>query len=121
MNKAFTTFLAVLTILTLAQSFVIVRDTEKAILLKLGALKERLSLIKFQNSFVDNVIKFEGRLRSLDTPPDRVLSSESKPLNVDAFVKYRIIDAETYYTATNGGQTNVAEDTLQRRVKDKTK
>ena len=55
----------------------------------------------------------------MDTPPDRVLSNESKPLNVDAFVKYMIVDAETYYTATNGGQTRVAEDTLQRRVKDK--
>ena len=120
MNKAFTTFLAVLIILTLAQSFVIVRDTEKAILLKLGAFERTLEPgLNFKIPFVDNVIKFEGRLRSLDTPPDRVLSSESKPLNVDAFVKYRIIDAETYYTATNGGQTNVAEDTLQRRVKDK--
>lgn len=120
MNKTFTTFLAVLIILTLAQSFVIVRDTEKAILLKLGAFERTLEPgLNFKIPFVDNVIKFEGRLRSLDTPPDRVLSSESKPLNVDAFVKYKIIDAETYYTATNGGQTNVAEDTLQRRVKDK--
>ena len=26
---------------------------------------------------------------------------------------------KTYYTSTNGGQDRVAEDTLQRRVKDK--
>jgi membrane protease subunit HflC len=29
------------------------------------------------------------------------------------------VDAETYYTSTNGGQSRVAEDTLQRRIKDK--
>ena len=121
MNRSTLTTLLVLLIITaLAQSVVIVRDTEKAILLKLGAYERTLdSGLNFKVPFIDNVIKFEGRLRSLDTPPDRVLSSESKPLSVDAFVKYKIVDAETYYTATNGGQTRVAEDTLQRRVKDK--
>ncbi|GIR02800.1 MAG: hypothetical protein CM15mP12_3310 [Gammaproteobacteria bacterium] len=39
---------------------------------------------------MDTAIKFEGRLRTLDTQPDRVLSSESKPLLVDSFVKYKI-------------------------------
>ena len=121
MNRSTLTTLLVLLIITaLAQSVVIVRDTEKAILLKLGAFERTLDPgLNFKIPFIDNVIKFEGRLRSLDTPPDRVLSSESKPLSVDAFVKYKIVDAETYYTATNGGQTRVAEDTLQRRVKDK--
>ena len=121
MNRGtLTTLLVLLVITALAQSVVIVRDTEKAILLKLGAFERTLDPgLNFKVPFIDNVIKFEGRLRSLDTPPDRVLSNESKPLNVDAFVKYMIVDAETYYTATNGGQTRVAEDTLQRRVTDK--
>ena len=121
MNRStLTTLLVLLLITAIAQSVVIVRDTEKAILLKLGAFERTLDPgLNFKVPFIDNVIKFEGRLRSLDTPPDRVLSNEPKPLNVDAFVKYMIVDAETYYTATNGGQTRVAEDTLQRRVKDK--
>ena len=34
-------------------------------------------------------------------------------------MKYKIVDAETFYTSTNGGQDRVAEDTLQRRVRDK--
>ena len=96
------------------------RDTEKAILLKLVAFERTLDPgLNFKVPFVDSVIKFEGRLRTLDTPPDRVLSKEAKPLSVDSFVKYKIVDAETYYTSTNGGQDSVAEDTLQRRVKDK--
>ena len=121
MNRnGFITLLVVLVLTALVQSVVIVRDTEKAILLKLGAFERTLEPgLNFKIPFIDTVTKFEARIRSLDTPPDRVLSSEAKPLNVDSFVKYKIVDAETYYTSTNGGQSRVAEDTLQRRIKDK--
>jgi len=120
MNRnGFTTLLVLLVITIIFQSVVIIRDTEKAILLKLGAFERTLDPgLNFKVPFVDSVIKFEGRIRTLDTPPDRVLSSEAKPLSVDSFVKYKIVDAETYYTSTDGGQDRVAEDTLQRRVKD---
>jgi Membrane protease subunits, stomatin/prohibitin homologs len=119
-KNGFITLLVLLVITIIFQSVVVVRDTEKAILLKLGAFERTLDPgLNFKVPFVDSVIKFEGRIRTLDTPPDRVLSSEAKPLSVDSFVKYKIIDAETYYTSTNGGQDRVAEDTLQRRVKDK--
>lgn len=116
----FALFVALLLIVVAAQSIVIVRDTEKAILLKLGAFERVLDPgLNFKVPLMDTAIKFEGRLRTLDTQPDRVLSSESKPLLVDSFVKYKIVDAETFYTSTNGGQDRVAEDTLQRRVRDK--
>ncbi len=120
MNRnGFITLLVLLVITIIFQSVVIIRDTEKAILLKLGAFERTLDPgLNFKVPFVDSVIKFEGRIRTLDTPPDRVLSSEAKPLSVDSFVKYKIVDAETYYTSTDGGQDRVAEDTLQRRVKD---
>ena len=121
MNRNTILGLVLLLIIVLAtQTLVIVKDTEKAILLKLGAFERLLEPgLNFKVPFLDSVLKFEGRLRTLDTQPDRVLSSESKPLLVDSFVKYKIIDAETFYTSTNGGQDRVAEDTLQRRVRDK--
>ena len=119
-RNGFITLLVLLVITIIFQSVIVVRDTEKAILLKLGAFERTLDPgLNFKVPFIDSVIKFEGRIRTLDTPPDRVLSSEAKPLSVDSFVKYKIVDAETYYTSTNGGQDRVAEDTLQRRVKDK--
>ena len=121
MNKRnFVLFVALLLLVVGAQAIVIVKDTEKAILLKLGAFERTLNPgLNFKVPLMDTAIKFEGRLRTLDTQPDRVLSSESKPLLVDSFVKYKIVDAETFYTSTNGGQDRVAEDTLQRRVRDK--
>jgi len=121
MNKGnFVLFVALLLLIVGVQSIVVVKDTEKAILLKLGAFERTLNPgLNFKVPLMDTAIKFEGRLRTLDTQPDRVLSSESKPLLVDSFVKYKIVDAETFYTSTNGGQDRVAEDTLQRRVRDK--
>lgn len=121
MNKGnFIIFVALLLLVVGAQAIVVVKDTEKAILLKLGAFERTLNPgLNFKVPLMDTAIKFEGRLRTLDTQPDRVLSSESKPLLVDSFVKYKIVDAETFYTSTNGGQDRVAEDTLQRRVRDK--
>ena len=121
MNKGnFVLFVALLLLVVVAQAVVVVKDTEKAILLKLGAFERTLNPgLNFKVPLMDTAIKFEGRLRTLDTQPDRVLSSESKPLLVDSFVKYKIVDAETFYTSTNGGQDRVAEDTLQRRVRDK--
>jgi len=120
MNKNTVITVLVLLVITLIfQSVVVVRETEKAILLKLGAFERTLNPgLNFKVPFVDSVVKFEGRLRTLDTPPDRVLTQEEKPLEVDSFVKYKIIDAETYYTSTNGGQETVAEGTLQSRVRD---
>ena len=121
MNKGnFIIFVALLLLVVGAQAIIVVKDTEKAILLKLGAFERTLNPgLNFKVPLMDTAIKFEGRLRTLDTQPDRVLSSESKPLLVDSFVKYKIVDAETFYTSTNGGQDRVAEDTLQRRVRDK--
>lgn len=121
MNKGnFLLFVGLLLLVVGVQAIVVVKDTEKAILLKLGAFERTLNPgLNFKVPLMDTAIKFEGRLRTLDTQPDRVLSSESKPLLVDSFVKYKIVDAETFYTSTNGGQDRVAEDTLQRRVRDK--
>jgi membrane protease subunit HflC len=121
MNKGnFLLFVALLLLVVGVQAIVVVKDTEKAILLKLGAFERTLNPgLNFKVPLMDTAIKFEGRLRTLDTQPDRVLSSESKPLLVDSFVKYKIVDAETFYTSTNGGHDRVAEDTVQRRVRDK--
>ena len=60
MNKnGFMTILAILVIVMIFQSVVIVRDTEKAILLKLGAFERTLEPgLNFKITFVDSVIKF---------------------------------------------------------------
>ena len=72
-------------------SFFTVDQTQQALVLQFGEPKRLVNKpgLNFKIPFIDTVTKFEARIRSLDTPPDRVLSSEAKPLNVDSFVKYK--------------------------------
>jgi len=53
---------------------------------------------------VNNVIKFDGRILSLDAEPERYLTKEKKNLIVDAFVKWRIDNVTDYYTAMGGDE-----------------
>ena len=46
--------------------------------------------------------KFEKRLLNLDQEPQRFLTIEKKDVIVDYYVKWRITDLETFYTATRG-------------------
>ena len=67
-RNGFITLLVLLVITIIFQSVVVVRDTEKAILLKLGAFERTLDPgLNFKVPFIDSVIKFEGRIRTLDT------------------------------------------------------
>ena len=72
MNKGSLALLLTLVLIFLAsQTIVIVRDTEKAILLKLGAFERTIEPgLSFKIPFIDDVMKFEARLRTLDTQPD---------------------------------------------------
>ncbi|SFV79871.1 HflC protein [hydrothermal vent metagenome] len=47
-------------------------------------------------------MKFDNRIQTLDTPPERFLTGEKKNVIVDSFVKWRISDAEQFYKATGG-------------------
>ncbi len=57
-----------------------------------------------QIPFVNNVRKFDKRIQTADVPPQRIVTSEQKYVEVDAFVQWRIIDVANYYTATLGDQ-----------------
>lgn len=53
---------------------------------------------------VNNVRKFDKRILTLDTRPERFLTGEKKNVTVDFFVKWRIRDAATYYTTFMGDE-----------------
>jgi membrane protease subunit HflC len=75
-----------------------------AIKLRLGEIVaiEDVPGLKFKMPFVNNVVKFDNRIQTLDTPPERFLTGEKKNVIVDSFVKWRISDAEQFYKATGG-------------------
>lgn len=54
--------------------------------------------------FVNNIRKFDRRILTLDTSPELMLTSEQKYVNVDSFVKWRIVDVARFYTSTQGNE-----------------
>lgn len=81
-----------------------VSETETAIKLRLGEIVhvDREPGLKFKMPFVNNVVKFDNRIQTLDTPADRFLTGEKKNVIVDSYVKWRITDAEQFYKSTGG-------------------
>jgi len=81
-----------------------VNEREKAIKLFLGEIaeKEYEPGLHFKVPLLENVIKFDKRILTLDVQPERVLTSEKKNVIVDSFIKWRIADAETFYTRLGG-------------------
>lgn len=109
MKSLFSLFFAA-AVLIGSNALFIVKQGETAVVFRLGEivdanLKPGLHL---KTPFINNVKLFDARLQTLDAEPERYLTSEKKNLNVDSFVKWRIVDAEKFYTTMNGNiaQTN---------------
>ena len=97
----------------LLDSFFIVDERERAVLFQLGQIRgvDYPPGLHFKMPFVQNVRKFDSRVLTLDSPTERFLTSEKKNVNVDFFVKWRILDTTNFYRAT-GGQEIIAMDRL---------
>ncbi len=96
-----------------------VDEREKVILFNLGKIKETdlKPGLHFKMPVVNNVLKFDGRILTLDEKPERFLTSEKKNVMVDFYVKWRIDDVGQYYRAT-GGSEGAAESRLAQIIKD---
>ena len=94
-----------------------VHETQRAILLRFGAVQQAdlQPGLHWKLPIADEVKKFNGKVLTVDAPPERYFTSEQKPLMVDSFAKWRIGDVERYYTSTSGDETR-ARDLLKERV-----
>jgi membrane protease subunit HflC len=97
-------------------SFYIVTEFERAVLLEFGKVTRHdvPPGLHFKLPFVNEVRKFDARVLTLDAPPERFLTLEKKALIVDSFAKFRVQDVETYYTATSGDERRAGELLKQR-------
>lgn len=104
----------------LSASFVVVPETQQAIILRLGRpdrianeydSRERIGRsgagLVFKLPFFENVILVDKRIRDLDMPVQTVLSTDQLRLVVDAFARYRIVDPLRMYV-TRGSEEQVA-------------
>lgn len=90
--------------LVLSSALYTVNETQVAIKLRLGEIVtvEKNPGLKFKTPFVNNVVKFDKRIQTLDSPAERFLTGEKKNVIVDSYVKWRISDAEQFYKSTGG-------------------
>lgn len=101
------------------QSVYTVEQWQKGILFRLGeiVMVDVSPGLHFKLPFVNNVLKFDGRIQTLDAKPERYLTKEKKNLIVDSFVKWKIDDVGKYYTAM-GGSADRANIRLSQIIKD---
>jgi membrane protease subunit HflC len=112
-TKFFIPFLVVAIFLGLSSIFV-VDEREKALVLQFGqikAVKEEPGL-SFKIPFIQEVVRYDDRILSLDTDTIEVTPSDDRRLVVDAFARYRIRDVVQFRQAVGVGGLRVAEDRL---------
>jgi len=72
--------------------------------------------LHFKWPIVQNIRKFPKRILTISDRPERVFTAENEALQVDFFVKWRIVDPLRFYTST-GGVESVANDRLSEIIK----
>ncbi len=100
-------------------SMFIVNEPEIAVKFKFGEIvkTDYEPGLHFKWLVANSVLKFDRRIQGLDAAPERFITSEKKDVLVDSFVKWRIIDVTTFYTATRGDMRR-AEQRLSDIIKD---
>jgi modulator of FtsH protease HflC len=99
-----------------ASAVYVVDEREKALVLQFGqvkAVKEEPGLA-FKIPFIQEVVKYEDRILSLDTQPLEVTPLDDRRLVVDAFARWRIADVVQFRQAVGTGGETTAENRLER-------
>ena len=82
----------------------VVRVTEQAIILRLGEYKRTVSDagLHWKMPLIEDVTFMDKRVLPLDLPTEEVIASDDKRLEVDAMVRYRIVDPLQFYRTVQG-------------------
>ena len=107
---------AVLVVLFVALSSIFVVDErERALVLQFGqikAIKEEPGL-GFRIPFIQEVVKYDDRIQSIDTGIIEVTPSDDRRLVVDAFARWRIADVRQFRLAVGSGGIELARQRLE--------
>ncbi len=111
--------LAVLVLFVASNSLYVIKETERGVLLKFGEVvnPDIKPGLHVKIPFVNNVRKFDGRVLTVDSQPERFFTQEQKALIVDSYAKFRVADTAKFYTATNGEESR-AMGLLSQRIND---
>jgi membrane protease subunit HflC len=107
-----------LVLVTIGLSAFTVNERELAIKLQVGEVvkSDYAPGLHFKIPIYQTVRKFPKRILTITDKPERIFTAERLALQVDFFVKWRIVDAVQFYTAT-GGILRVANNRLSEIIK----
>ena len=108
--------IAVIFVAGALSSIFIVDEREKALVLQFGQVrrvKEDPGL-SFKIPFIQEVVRYDDRILSLETQPLEVTPLDDRRLVVDAFARYRIVDVVRFREAVGVGGVRSAESRLER-------
>ena len=86
-----------------------VDQTEQALVLRFGEPVAGRGLITqpglhFKIPVIENAVFFDNRILDVESPNLEVLAADNQRLEVDSFIRYRIIDALKFYQTVNSVQ-----------------
>ena len=95
-----------------------VNERELAIKLQVGEVVQAdyEPGLHFKIPFIQTVEKFSSRILTIDERPERIFTGERLAMDVDFFVKYRIINTVDFYVST-GGSYRVANSRISEIIK----
>lgn len=120
MNKLHITLAGlVFVIFALSSTLFVVKETERAVKLQFGEVVEAdiRPGLHWRVPVMHKIRKFDARILTMDANPVRFLTLDKKSLIIDSFAKWRIVDVERYYTATNGEEARTYA-LLSQRIND---
>lgn len=88
-------------IVLLLASLFTVHQSQQALVLQFGEPRRVITQpgLHFKLPFVQNVLYYERRVLNLDPPTQRVLLADQKPLLVDSYARFRIVEPLRFYQA----------------------
>lgn len=116
-------------VLVLSSSLYIVRESHVGILFQLGRIVQTDvgPGVHFKIPLIQDARIFDRRILTLDSQPERYLTSEKKDVNVDFFAKWRISEVGRYYTTTSGDElqamqrlTPIIKEALRNQINQRT-
>jgi membrane protease subunit HflC len=115
-GRSFFILLLAVAVMLVSNSLYVIKETERAVMLKFGEVV-RADIepgLHVKIPFVNSIRKFEGRILTVDSQPERFFTKEQKALIVDSYAKYRVVDTSKFYEATNGEEARATGLLAQR-------
>ncbi len=114
MRAAYLLPIFALIIFGVMSSLFIVDEREKALVLQFGQVKQVKEEpgLGFKIPLLQDVVRYDGRILGLPTPPLEVTMEDDRRLVVDAFARWQIIDLVKFRESVGAGDIEKAQSLL---------